>query len=391
MKVLNVVGARPNFVKMAPLIEAMNGYPGVFDHRLVHTGQHYDARMSKAFFGDLGMPRPDISLEVGSGSHAEQTGRIMLAFEKVCVAERPDLVIVVGDVNSTMASAVTAKKLGIEVAHVEAGLRSHDMTMPEEINRLCTDVLCDLLFATDRFASENLLKEGVAKEKIHVVGNLMIDTLKRHQAKAEQLTLMSELGLEPDGFATLTLHRPSNVDERSTLLGLFEALSEIAQRIPIVFPIHPRTRRMAEEFGLTDFFSSGGKARGLWVCEPLGYLELLHLNMNARLVLTDSGGLQEETTVLGVPCLTLRRNTERPITCTEGTNRVVGNVREQVLHAALQTVDGKRPCGRVPEKWDGKTAERIVAVLRNYPDYATAPRSLADPNGGPGEWVRSAA
>ena len=302
-------------------------------------------------------------------------------------------------VNSTMASAVTAKKLGIEVAHVEAGLRSHDMTMPEEINRLCTDVLCDLLFATDRFASENLLKEGVAKEKIHVVGNLMIDTLKRHQAKAEQLTLMSELGLEPDGFATLTLHRPSNVDERSTLLGLFEALSEIAQRIPIVFPIHPRTRRMAEEFGLTDFFSSGGKARGLWVCEPLGYLELLHLNMNARLVLTDSGGLQEETTVLGVPCLTLRRNTERPITCTEGTNRVVGNVREQVLHAALQTVDGKRPRGRVPEKWEathGRSRDRgatvVVGQLRRTrrPGGAAGPRRpLPPPQGRPRRARRS--
>lgn len=363
MKIINVVGARPNFMKMAPIIEGMDRRPGHFDHLLVHSGQHYDARMSKAFFDDLGMPQPDVDLEVGSGSHAEQTARIMIAFERICLAERPDLVIVVGDVNSTMACAITAKKLGIHVAHVEAGLRSRDMTMPEEINRLCTDVLCDYLFTTDHFANENLLREGVAREKIHFVGNVMIDTLVKHRATAEKLTLMRELGLRRGAFATLTLHRPSNVDERATLTGIIEALHEIARHMPIIFPIHPRTRHRVTEFGLDRYLSSGGEARGLWVCDPLGYLEFLHLNMNAGMVLTDSGGLQEETTVLGAPCLTLRHNTERPITCTEGTNQLVGNNKERILEAAFRIIGSERPRGRVPEKWDGMAAERLLDVL----------------------------
>ncbi len=363
MKILNVVGARPNFMKMAPIIEALNRRSDVFAHKLVHSGQHYDARMSKAFFDDLGLPRPDINLGVGSGSHAEQTARIMMAFENVCVAEEPDLVIVVGDVNSTMACAITAKKLGIAVAHVEAGLRSRDMTMPEEINRLCTDVLCDYLFTTDRLAGENLEREGVSPERIHFVGNVMIDTLEKHRAMASRLTLLSDLGLRPGGFALLTLHRPSNVDERATLKGIFEALGDIARDIPIVFPIHPRTRQRAEQFGLMSFFEQGPSARGLWITEPLGYLAFLHLTMNARLVLTDSGGLQEETTVLGVPCLTLRWNTERPITCVEGTNQLVGNDPARIREAARQILEGAGAKGRIPEKWDGKAAERIAAVL----------------------------
>jgi UDP-N-acetylglucosamine 2-epimerase (non-hydrolysing) len=363
MKVLNVVGARPNFMKMAPIIEAMRRHPKFFDHRLVHTGQHYDERMSQAFFVDLGMPRPDIDLNVGSGSHAEQAARIMVAFEKVCESEKPDLVIVVGDVNSTMACTITARKLGIRVAHVEAGLRSRDMTMPEEINRLCTDVLCDYLFTTDRFADENLLREGIPRDRIFFVGNVMIDTLVKHRAMAERLTLMDDLGLESGRFATLTLHRPSNVDDRETLLGILEALSEISRELPIVFPIHPRTRKMAEQFGFGRFFESGGRARGLWLTEPLGYLEFLHLNMNARMVLTDSGGLQEETTVLGVPCITLRHNTERPITCTDGTNRLVGSSKEKIIAAARAVLGGERVSGKVPEKWDGRAADRIVEVL----------------------------
>lgn len=334
MKVINVVGARPNFMKMAPIIDALNGHPTVFDHLLVHTGQHYDARMSKAFFDDLGMPKPDIDLGVGSGSHAEQTGRMMTAFEKVCLEQRPDLVIVVGDVNSTMACTITAKKLGIAVAHVEAGLRSRDMGMPEEINRLCTDVLCDYLFTTDCMANDNLRTEGIANDKIHFVGNVMIDTLLKHRAMAAGLPLLGNLGLAPKGYATLTLHRPSNVDDRRTLEGILQALSRIARNLPIVFPIHPRTRMRIEQFGLVECLTSSERPAGIWITEPLGYLEFMHLTMNSGMVLTDSGGLQEETTVLGIPCITLRHNTERPITCTEGTNQVVGNAPEKILVAA---------------------------------------------------------
>lgn len=350
-------------MKMAPIIEALNHHLDHFQHLLVHTGQHYDEHMSKALFKDLAMPRPDINLEVGSGSHAGQTAKIMVAFEKVCIDERPDLVIVVGDVNSTMACAITAKKLGIRVAHVEAGLRSRDIGMPEEINRLCTDVLCDYLFTTDRFANANLRAEGIPEERIFFVGNVMIDTLLKHRAVAEELQLASRWGLEPGRYAVMTLHRPSNVDDRDTLLGILEAVAEIATEVPVVFPIHPRTRKMAEEFGLRDFFCTGDRPHGIWQCEPLGYLELLHLNINARLVLTDSGGLQEETTVLGVPCLTLRHNTERPITCTDGTNRLVGNQKSDILNAARNVFAAAPNGARIPEKWDGDAAERICEVL----------------------------
>lgn len=365
VKVMNVVGARPNFMKMAPIIEAMNRYPEAIQHMLVHTGQHYDERMSKSFFVDLGMPKPDIDLEVGSGSHAEQTARIMVEFEKVCLRETPDLVIVVGDVNSTMACAITAKKLGIKVAHVEAGLRSRDMSMPEEVNRLCTDVLCDYLFTTDHFANENLIAEGVAPEKIHFVGNVMIDTLLKHKELARGLGLVERWGLKPHGFATLTLHRPSNVDDPVTLRGILDALSKIAKAIPIIFPIHPRTRKRVEEFGLDGYFSIVENPQGLWITEPLGYLEFLHLNMHATMVITDSGGLQEETTVLGVPCITLRNNTERLITCEMGTNFIVGNSRDAIFYHTSMILNRELPCGRVPEKWDGKAAARIVDVLLN--------------------------
>ena len=363
IKVINVVGARPNFMKMAPIIEAMNRYPREFQHLLVHTGQHYDERMSQSFFVDLGMPKPDIDLEVGSGSHANQTARIMVEFEKVCLRETPDLVIVVGDVNSTMACTITAKKLGIKVAHVEAGLRSRDMSMPEEINRLCTDVLCDYLFTTDHFANENLLAEGVAPDKIFFVGNVMIDTLLKHKKLAQSLDLIERWGLKPRKFATLTLHRPSNVDEPVILQDILAALSEIAKEIPVIFPIHPRTRKMVEQFGLGEYFSSSDKPQGLWMTEPLGYLDFLHLNLHALMVITDSGGLQEETTVLGIPCITLRNNTERPITCEVGTNFVVGNSRDNILNQALKVLSGDFPSGRVPEKWDGRTAGRIVEIL----------------------------
>jgi UDP-N-acetylglucosamine 2-epimerase (non-hydrolysing) len=346
----------------------MNKYPEQIEHLLVHTGQHYGEKMSKAFFVDLGMPKPDIDLEVGSGSHAEQTAKIMVAFEKVCLEQSPDLVIVVGDVNSTMACTITAKKLGIKVAHVEAGLRSRDMSMPEEINRLCTDVLCDYLFTTDHFADENLRAEGVPAEKIHFVGNVMIDTLVKHKEMAASLDLCSKMGLQPGDYATMTLHRPGNVDDLKILAGLLEALATIAKELPIIFPIHPRTKKMAEQFGLGHFLNTGDKVEGIWCTEPLGYLEFLHLNMNARLVLTDSGGLQEETTVLGVPCITIRPNTERPITCTEGTNVLVGNDPQKVLDAANSVLHGPALNGRVPEKWDGSAAERIVEILVNDAD-----------------------
>ncbi len=353
-------------MKMAPIIEAMNRHPGKIEKLLVHTGQHYDERMSESFFTNLGMPRPDIDLEVGSGSHAEQTARIMVEFEKVCLKEMPDLVIVVGDVNSTMACTITAKKLGIKVGHVEAGLRSRDMAMPEEINRLCTDVLCDFLFTTDRFADENLRAEGVHRDKIFFVGNVMIDTLLKHRAQAKDLGLVNDLGLAPKGYATVTLHRPSNVDEKSALQGIMDALALIGEEIPIIFPIHPRTRKMVKSFGFERYFENGSKAGGIRCIEPLGYLDFLHLNMNAMMVFTDSGGIQEETTVLGVPCITLRENTERPITCEVGTNVVVGNKKEDILAAARKVLDGNAQPGGIPEKWDGKAAERIVDVLLGF-------------------------
>lgn len=363
MKIINVVGARPNFMKMAPIIEALGEYPDEFNQLLVHTGQHYDKNMSRTFFDDLGLPKPNIDLGVGSGTHAEQTAKIMVEFEKVCMEHKPDLVIVVGDVNSTMACTITAKKLMIKVAHVEAGLRSRDMSMPEEINRLCTDILCDYLFTTDRFANENLKAEGVPDEKIHFVGNVMIDTLEKHKAKASTLNLCDKLGLSRNDFATLTLHRPSNVDNYSILKGLLEALEKISRKVPIIFPIHPRTEKMIRQFGLDSFTNYSNKVEGIWCIEPLGYLEFLHLNMNARLVLTDSGGLQEETTVLGVPCITIRQNTERPITCTEGTNVLVGNDPVRILEEADKILNNCIDLGKTPDKWDGKTAERIVRIL----------------------------
>jgi UDP-N-acetylglucosamine 2-epimerase (non-hydrolysing) len=319
--------------------------------------------MSQSFFADLGMPKPEIDLEVGSGSHAEQTARVMVEFEKVCMREAPDLVIVVGDVNSTMACTITAKKLGIRVAHVEAGLRSRDMSMPEEINRLCTDVLCDFLFTTDHFADENLAAEGISPTKVFFVGNVMIDTLLKHRELARGLGLAAQWELEPRGFATLTLHRPSNVDDPEVLRGILAALGEIGKEIPIIFPIHPRTRKMVKQFGLDGYLSSTRKPRGLWATDPLGYLEFLHLNMNAMMVITDSGGLQEETTVLGVPCITLRNNTERPITCEVGTNFIAGNSPASILRHASAILKGEVPRGKVPEKWDGRAAERIVDVL----------------------------
>lgn len=367
MKVVNVVGARPNFMKVAPIIEAMNSR-SEFDHMLVHTGQHYDQRMCQAFFNDLGLPKPDIDLGVGSGTHAEQTAGVMVAFEKVLFERQPDWVVVVGDVNSTMACSITAKKLNIKVAHVEAGLRSRDMTMPEEINRLCTDVLADALFTTDHFANENLAREGVSSNKIHFVGNVMIDTLLKHRDKAAKLDTCGRLGLEPGAYVAMTMHRPGNVDDKDTLEDILKALESLSRDIPILFPIHPRTLKMIQKFGFEHYIKSvAGNhemlGAGIWVTEPLGYLDFLNLNMNSKLVLTDSGGLQEETTVLGIPCVTMRPNTERPITCEVGTNVLVGNDPEKIEEAVRRILLSPFVERKIPPLWDGRAGARIVAKL----------------------------
>ncbi len=360
LKILHVVGARPNFMKAAPIMREMAKYPHEFEQILVHTGQHYDANMSKVFFEELELPQPDIYLGVGSGSHAQQTAGIMLTFEPVLLEHRPDWVIVVGDVNSTLACALVCAKLGIKVAHVEAGLRSFDRTMPEEINRVLTDQIADLLFTTEPSANENLRREGIPKERIHFVGNVMIDTLLRHKERALALDVVGRYGLEAGGFALLTLHRPSNVDVPEVLGGILDALAELQARLPIIFPAHPRTVERIQEFGFKGRLAA---MRDLRVTEPLGYLEFLNLMANAGLVLTDSGGVQEETTILGVPCLTLRENTERPVTVTQGTNTVVGSDPQRIVAEALAILDGKGKAGRVPELWDGQAAERIVTVL----------------------------
>ncbi|MBM4429778.1 MAG: UDP-N-acetylglucosamine 2-epimerase (non-hydrolyzing) [Chloroflexi bacterium] len=360
MRVLHVVGARPNFMKIAPIMREMAKYPHEFEQILVHTGQHYDDNMSKVFFEDLELPQPDIYLGVGSGSHAQQTARIMLAFEPVLLEYKPDWVIVVGDVNSTVACALTAAKLGVKVAHVEAGLRSFDRTMPEEFNRVLTDHIADLLFTTEPSANENLRQEGIPEGKVHFVGNVMIDTLLRHKERALALNILGKYGLESRGFALLTLHRPSNVDVPEVLAGILDALSEIQARLPVLFPAHPRTVERIREFGFEGRLVG---MQNLRMTEPLGYLEFLNLMANARLVLTDSGGIQEETTILGVPCLTLRENTERPVTVTQGTNTVVGSDPQRIVAEALAVLDGKSKAGRVLELWDGRAAERIVAFL----------------------------
>ena len=355
MKIFLVAGARPNFMKVAPLMDAFRArkvqYPEL-DPLLVHTGQHYDAQMSDEFFRDLAMPAPDIHLGAGSGTHAEQTARVMVAFEKICLQHHPALVVVVGDVNSTMACAISAKKLGIPVAHVEAGLRSRDMAMPEEINRLCTDVISDFLFTTDPLADKNLLAEGCPPEKIHFVGNTMIDSLQKHLHRALAMPLPP--GLEAGSYALLTLHRPSNVDDPASLQLLFDAINQVAERIPILFPAHPRTAQRLAGIRLHD---------RVQVIEPLGYLAFLGLMARARMVLTDSGGIQEETTVLHVPCLTLRENTERPITCELGTNILAGTDPSNILRHAMRVLDAPPPTNPVPDKWDGQSGGRIADVL----------------------------
>lgn len=356
MKIVHVVGARPNFMKAAPVIAALKAFPQI-RQQLVHTGQHYDANMSEVFFRQLGLPEPDINLGVGSASHAVQTAQIMIHFERVVIEARPDLVLVYGDVNSTVAAALVGAKLGIRVGHVEAGLRSFDRSMPEEINRLMTDQIADLLFTPSVDANENLAREGVDTGKIHFVGNVMIDTLLRLLPVAMESDILQRLNLQPGGYGLITLHRPSNVDAPETLQEIMETLQDLAREIPLVFPIHPRTRVRLQNMGLSSFHPR------LQLIEPLGYIDFLALQKHARLVITDSGGVQEETTQLGVPCLTVRENTERPVTVSMGTNILVGSNMARLCEEVNRILSGTVKSGEIPPFWDGKAGQRIARII----------------------------
>ena len=356
MRILSVVGARPNFMKLAPVDRELAKRPDV-EHVIVHTGQHYDPEMSAAFFEQLWIPAPDYHLDVGSGSHAQQTARVMQRLEPILTELHPDLVLVYGDVNSTVAAALTAAKLGLRVGHVEAGLRSRDWSMPEEINRIVTDRLSDVLFAPSRDALANLALEGIPAERVQFVGNIMIDALCWALPLAQELDAPARHGVAGGPYAVVTLHRPTNVDEPAVLRELCQALDRLGSEMAVLFPVHPRTR---ERLRALDTRRNGG---GLRLLEPLGYVEMLSLVAGAELVITDSGGLQEETTFLGVPCLTVRANTERPVTCLHGTNRLVAPRWEAILAAAARARHGRSPARPVIERWDGRTAERIARVL----------------------------
>lgn len=362
LKVINVAGARPNFMKVAPIVAAMKRRAHEFQSILVHTGQHYDAAMSDAFFRDLEMDEPDVDLGVGSASHAVQTAGVIQAFEPYVIHEKPDWVVVVGDVNSTVACALVCAKLGVKVAHVEAGLRSRDRRMPEEINRVLTDQIAELLLTPSLDGNENLRAEGIPEERIRFVGNIMIDSLLGNMERAKKSTVLSKLNVSAGSYAVLTLHRPSNVDDQGSLARILDALEKIAERVPILFPAHPRTRRMIDELGLSERVEKIG---GLRLFDPVGYLDFLNLLMNSRLVLTDSGGIQEETTVLGIPCITLRENTERPITVEMGTNMIAGTDTAKIIEAAERALAKPldKSAARVPPLWDGKTADRILDAL----------------------------
>ena len=389
-KIISVVGARPNFIKIAPFINAIKQYneknqKSEISHLLVHTGQHYDDRMSKAFFESLDIPEPDINLGIGSGSHAEQVGNTMIAIEKILLQEKPDWVVLVGDVNATLACSVTAKKLNIKVCHIEAGLRSGDMTMPEEINRLVTDRISDLLLTPDKLSNENLRKEGITKEKIKFVGNIMIDTLVNNLEKASKLNIPEIIqnniidksllnrkkwkilhsNKNNNRYALLTIHRPSNVDNRETLEPIINFLiHEVAAEVPVIWPLHPRTKKMLHKFELWEKIKS---CKNLILLFPVGYHEMLRLNMDAKIMLTDSGGLQEECCVLGTPCITLRWNTERPVTLKEhgGASVLVGNNVENIRKAYQDEIKTGR-VSQIPELWDGHTASRCVKAIVNY-------------------------
>lgn len=366
MKILSVAGARPNFMKIASIADAiilhnLNSSETI-NHFIVHTGQHYDEKMSDLFFRELGIPEPGINLGVGSGSHAVQTAEIMKRFEPVLLEYRPDYLVVVGDVNSTIACALVASKLGVKVVHVEAGLRSFDRSMPEEINRILTDAISDVLFTSEPSGEANLLKEGVAAEKIHFVGNVMIDTLLKHLPCAEEKSrILEEFNLKvetgrPIPYGVVTLHRPSNVDNPDVLRSVIASLNVVSQQLPLVFPVHPRAKAHMESIGVS-------LAPTIRTTDPLGYLDFLKLLANSRLVLTDSGGIQEETTILGVPCLTMRENTERPVTVEQGSNRLVGNDPEAIQRGAQQVMAGDKWAGKNPELWDGQAGRRIINNL----------------------------
>ncbi len=366
MKILVVVGARPNFMKAAPILKAIAGFNGMLGEWaegiqpvLVHTGQHYDTRMSDAFFADLEMPQPDVFLGAGSGSHAQQTAEIMKRFEPVLLQEKPDVLLIVGDVNSTLACALVASKAPSRpaIVHVEAGLRSFDRGMPEEINRILTDQLSDLLFVTEESGVRNLRAEGVPEHKIHLVGNTMIDSLREYESCADRSAVLQRLEISRRSYALLTLHRPANVDEHDALVEILEGLSDLSTAMPVIFPAHPRTQAKIRELGL-----GADCDRCLRMLEPLGYLDFLCLMKNARIVVTDSGGIQEETTALGIPCVTARDNTERPVTIDAGTNVLGGTRRESIARAIRMQLafKGKRS---VPELWDGRAAARIVGIL----------------------------
>ncbi|MBE0536465.1 MAG: UDP-N-acetylglucosamine 2-epimerase (non-hydrolyzing) [Phycisphaerae bacterium] len=363
IKIICVCGARPNFMKIAPIVRAFET-SGRFETLLVHTGQHYDQKMSELFFDELGIPKPDVNLGVGSGSHAVQTAEIMKRFEPVVLEFKPDYVLVVGDVNSTIACGLVAVKLGVKLIHVEAGLRSFDRTMPEEINRVLTDSISDLLFVTEQSGMDNLKNEGVNSDRVHFVGNVMIDTLMANREKASRSTILSDLDLQPREYAVITLHRPSNVDDADIFGRIVAAFEVIEKEMKLVFPIHPRTRNNMQK---TDLGRRVEAMQNLILLDPVGYLDFLCLMSNAGLVMTDSGGIQEETTILGVPCMTLRENTERPVTITEGTNRLVPITSEDILQNYRQIKAGKHSAkAKVPKYWDGKAAERIAGIIAGH-------------------------
>ncbi|UCG57504.1 MAG: UDP-N-acetylglucosamine 2-epimerase (non-hydrolyzing) [Phycisphaerales bacterium] len=359
MKIVNVVGARPNFMKIAPLYGSYKLHDDI-EPVLVHTGQHYDEKMSELFFRQLEIPEPDVNLEVGSASHAVQTAEIMKRFEPVLIEHRPDAVLVVGDVNSTISCGLVAVKLGIKLVHIEAGLRSYDRSMPEEINRVLTDSISDLLFCTEQSGVDNLIREGISKDKVFLVGNVMIDALVRNREKAEKSTVLDKLGLDPQGYAALTLHRPSNVDDAAVLSNIIDAIEVIQKHMPVVFPIHPRTRKHLDSTPLGQRIEG---MKRILLTEPLSYLDFSKLMSSAKLVLTDSGGIQEETTFLRIPCLTLRENTERPVTVELGTNQVVGVTTERILEAFEDVMNAGNVECETPPLWDGHASERIAKIL----------------------------
>ncbi|MFC2013064.1 non-hydrolyzing UDP-N-acetylglucosamine 2-epimerase [Chloroflexota bacterium] len=378
MNIISIVGTRPNFVKIAPLLRAIDRHnqttsqqSPTISNLLVHTGQHYDFGMSKVFFKDLDMPEPDMCLGVDSGTHAEQTGKMMIALEKVLVEHKPDVVVLVGDVNSTLAGALTAAKLHIPITHIEAGLRLFDKTVPEEVNRLLTDTVSDCLLTHSVDATENLVNEGISQEKIYFVGNIMIDSLLYKEKEARRRNVSSRMRLQNGTYGVLTLHRPENVDDEKKLTPIISALKEISRHTPIIFPCHPRTRKMIKQYGLTPYFKlqeedhheDNRDKNAIHLIAPLGYLDFLNLMINSKFIITDSGGIQEETTILNVPCLTLRNSTERPVTVREGTNILVGKDFDRMKIEVSDILNGKAKSGRFPELWDGRAAERIVAIL----------------------------